>query len=119
MINKPIKKDLYEIFKSEPILENDANCIAQAETSLGAAKNKKIVFGVILGTGVGGGITINGKVCSGLNNIAGEWGHTILFTNGKKCHCGNSGCVEQYLSGPSLEEYYFLLYSFRSLLEEL
>tara|TARA_B100000941_G_C28466816_1_gene534056 strand:+ start:457 stop:1317 length:861 start_codon:yes stop_codon:yes gene_type:complete len=119
MINKPIKKNLYEIFKSEPILENDANCFAQAETSLGAAKNKKIVFGVILGTGVGGGITINGKVCSGLNNIAGEWGHTILFTNGKKCHCGNSGCVEQYLSGPSLEEYYFNLTNKKAIVTDI
>jgi len=119
MIDKPIKRDLEQIFHCEPILENDANCFAQAETSLGAAKNKKIVFGVILGTGVGGGITINGKVFSGLNNIAGEWGHSILFSNGKKCHCGNSGCVEQYLSGPSLEKYYFDLTNKKALVTEI
>ena len=119
MIDKPIKKDLEQIFSCEPILENDANCFAQAETSLGAAKNKKIVFGVILGTGVGGGITINGKVFSGLNNIAGEWGHSVLFSNGKKCHCGNSGCVEQYLSGPSLEEYYFNLTNKKAIVTDI
>ena len=100
MIDKPIKKDLEQIFSCEPILENDANCFAQAETSLGAAKNKKIVFGVILGTGVGGGITINGKVFSGLNNIAGEWGHNTLDPDGPPCYCGQQGCIETYLSGP-------------------
>ena len=119
MIDKPIKKDLQTIFGCIPILENDANCFVQAETSIGAAQNKKMVFGVILGTGVGGGITINGKVFSGANRIAGERGHSLLFANGKKCHCGNFGCVEQYLSGPSLEKNYYAITKKKSIVTDI
>ncbi|MEK6965171.1 MAG: ROK family protein, partial [Thermoproteota archaeon] len=85
------------------LMENDANCFAMAEAQLGAAKNYDIVFGVIMGTGVGGGIVINGKIHGGRSNIAGEWGHHIIRPNGNKCYCGKSGCVETYISGPALE----------------
>ena len=77
---------------------------ALAEAKMGAAKNYEVVFGVILGTGVGGGIVINGSIHKGRTNIAGEWGHHILHENGNACYCGNNGCVETYISGPALEQ---------------
>jgi len=85
-------------------IENDANCFALAETKLGAAKNSHFVFGVIMGTGVGGGIIIDGKIHHGRTNIAGEWGHHCLHPDGNTCYCGNKGCVETYISGPALEK---------------
>jgi len=71
---------------------------------MGAGIGFDLVFGVIMGTGVGGGISINGILHSGRNNIAGEWGHHTLHYNGNSCYCGKSGCVETYISGPSLEK---------------
>ena len=85
------------------VIENDANCFALAEAKLGAGKNSNLVFGVIMGTGVGGGIIINGKIHRGRTNIAGEWGHHCLHTEGNNCYCGSKGCVETYISGPALE----------------
>jgi fructokinase len=75
-----------------------------AESKMGAGIGFDLVFGVIMGTGVGGGIVINNILHSGKNNIAGEWGHHTLHHNGNPCYCGKSGCVETYISGPSLEE---------------
>ena len=83
-------------------IENDANCFALSEASDGSAAKYKTVFGVILGTGVGGGLVFNKSLHKGHNHIAGEWGHNTLHRDGHKCWCGNSGCVEAYLSGPSL-----------------
>jgi fructokinase len=74
-----------------------------AEATMGAAKDFDLVFGVILGTGVGGGIVINKKLYPGRTNIGGEWGHHTLHRNGNPCYCGKTGCVETYISGPSLE----------------
>jgi fructokinase len=74
-----------------------------AESTLGIAVDYGLVFGVILGTGVGGGIVIDKKLHSGRTNIAGEWGHHTLHRNGNSCYCGKTGCVETYISGPSLE----------------
>ena len=85
-------------------IENDANCFALAEAKLGAGKNSNLVFGVIMGTGVGGGIIMDGKIHHGRTNIAGEWGHHCLHTEGNSCYCGNKGCVETYISGPALEK---------------
>ena len=85
-------------------MENDANCFTLAESKLGAAKNYNMVFGVIMGTGVGGGIVVNGKLHKGRTNIAGEWGHHTLKIGGNKCYCGKNGCVETYISGPALEK---------------
>jgi fructokinase len=71
---------------------------------LGAAREHNVVFGVIMGTGVGGGIVINGNIHKGRTNIAGEWGHHTLRIDGNKCYCGKLGCVETYISGPALEK---------------
>jgi len=104
LIGMPLQKDLEKTFGQKVSMENDANCFAMAEAQLGAAKNYDVVFGVIMGTGVGGGIVINGKIHHGRSNIAGEWGHHIIRPQGNKCYCGKSGCVETYISGPALEK---------------
>ncbi|MGZ5255689.1 MAG: ROK family protein [Flavitalea sp.] len=106
----PLKKDLEERLQLECILANDANCFALAETHWGVVKEKapdaQVVFGIIMGTGVGGGIVFDGKVWSGKHGIAGEWGHNFLDESGGPCYCGKSGCVEKVLSGPSLQKFY-------------
>ena len=109
LIGKPLKEDLEKKLKKNITMENDANCFVMAESKMGAAKNFDFVFGVIMGTGVGGGITVNGKLHSGRTNIAGEWGHHILHRNGNSCYCGKTGCMETYISGPALEQKWELL----------
>ena len=104
LIGMPLKEDLKQALDQEIAIDNDANCFALAEATLGAAKNYNVVFGVIMGTGVGGGIVINGEVHRGRTYIAGEWGHHTLRINGNKCYCGKLGCVETYISGPALEK---------------
>jgi fructokinase len=105
---KPLKQDLEKALGREVRLENDANCFALSEASDGAGKGAQVVFGVILGTGVGGGIVINGRVLTGANAIAGEWGHNPLPLPAADdlplppCYCGRGGCIETYLSGPGL-----------------
>ena len=107
LIGMPLKNDLEYILDQEILMENDANCFALAESLLGSAKGNEVVFGVIMGTGVGGGIVINGTIHKGRSNIAGEWGHHILHPNGNECYCGKQGCVEMYISGPALERRWF------------
>ena len=104
LIGKSLKMDLEHKLKKTISIENDANCFTMAESKMGAGIGFDLVFGVIMGTGVGGGITIDNILHSGKNNIAGEWGHHTLHPNGNPCYCGKSGCVETYLSGPSLEK---------------
>ena len=104
LIGKNLQNDLKNILHCDISIENDANCFALAEAKLGAGKNSSIVFGVIMGTGVGGGIIINETIHRGRTNIAGEWGHHCLHTGGNSCYCGNNGCVETYISGPALEK---------------
>jgi len=104
LIGKPLREDLENALNQKISIDNDANCFSMAEATLGAAKGFDVVFGVIMGTGVGGGIVINGKVHKGRTNIAGEWGHHTLHHNGNKCYCGKTGCVETYISGPALEK---------------
>ena len=104
LIGMPLKEDLKQALDQEIAIENDANCFALAEATLGVAKNHNVVFGVIMGTGVGGGIVINREVHRGRTYIAGEWGHHTLRVNGNKCYCGKLGCVETYISGPALEK---------------
>ena len=104
LIGKNLQNDLKNILHCDISIENDANCFALAEAKLGAGKNSSIVFGVIMGTGVGGGIIINETIHRGRTNIAGEWGHHCLHTGGNSCYCGNKGCVETYISGPALEK---------------
>ncbi len=104
LIGKDLQNDLKNILHQEVSIENDANCFALAEAKLGAGKNSNLMFGVIMGTGVGGGIIIDGKIHHGRTNIAGEWGHHCLHNDGNSCYCGNKGCVETYISGPALEK---------------
>jgi len=104
LIGKDLQNDLKNTLDCKVAIENDANCFALAETKLGAGKNSHFVFGVIMGTGVGGGIIIDGKIHHGRTNIAGEWGHHCLHPDGNICYCGNKGCVETYISGPALEK---------------
>ena len=100
----PLKNDIEKALGSQIVMENDANCFALAESLLGSAKGYDVVFGVIMGTGVGGGVIINGTLHKGKTNIAGEWGHHTLRPDGNECYCGKQGCVETYISGPSLEK---------------
>ncbi|MFN8369435.1 MAG: ROK family protein [Bacteriovoracaceae bacterium] len=103
-------------FKGKVVLENDANCFSYAESVCGVGKKhavkfsisveKQVSIGVILGTGVGGGIVINQTILRGRNGSGGEIGHTNLITNGLPCYCGHNGCVEQYLSGTALEGHF-------------
>ncbi|KAA0989036.1 ROK family protein [Dyadobacter aurulentus] len=105
----PLKADLQEILGVSCQLANDANCFALAEALMGAGKEyhtAEVVFGVIMGTGVGGGLVVNNKIISGHHGIGGEWGHNILEENGEPCYCGKAGCVEQVISGPALERFY-------------
>lgn len=108
LIGKPLKRDLQALLQREVRLANDANCFALSEAVDGSGQDARIVFGIILGTGVGGGIVINRQVLTGANAIAGEWGHNPLpLADGDDlplpaCYCGRTGCVETYLSGPAL-----------------
>jgi len=106
LIDKPLKNDLENILEQKISMENDANCFALAEATLGAGKNFDLVFGVIMGTGVGGGVIIRKKIHTGRANIAGEWGHHCIRPDGNSCYCGNNGCIETYISGPALERYW-------------
>ncbi|MFM7854786.1 MAG: ROK family protein, partial [Flammeovirgaceae bacterium] len=107
---QPMKADLEKMLNMEVAIANDANCFALAEVRMGVVKQKfpeaKVVFGVIMGTGVGGGLVVDGKVLNGLQGIGGEWGHNFLDASGGPCYCGKSGCVEKVLAGPALEKYY-------------
>ena len=107
---KPIKSDLEKILKVKIRIANDANCFALAETKMGIITGKvpdaSVVFGIIMGTGVGGGIVVNDTVINGKHGIAGEWGHNFLDDSGGNCYCGRTGCVETLISGKALEKYY-------------
>jgi len=111
MNGKSMKTDLEKILNLKAEMANDADCFALAETRFGVVKerfpNARVVFGVIMGTGVGGGIVVDGRAIVGLQGIAGEWGHNFLDESGGPCYCGKSGCVENVISGPALQKYYF------------
>lgn len=105
LIGKPLRRDLRALLQRDVRLANDANCFALSEAVDGAAAGAEVVFGVILGTGVGGGIVVAGRVLAGANAIAGEWGHNRLPGDEPlwpPCYCGRAGCVETFLSGPGL-----------------
>ena len=108
LIGRPLQRDLETALARPVRLANDANCFALSEATDGAAAEAETVFGVILGTGVGGGIAVNGRIQVGANAIAGEWGHNSLpwpgpdEMPGPPCWCGRSGCIETFLSGPGL-----------------
>ena len=118
LIGKPLKNDLENILEQKISMENDANCFALAEATLGSGKDFDLVFGVIMGTGVGGGIVLQKQIHSGRTNVAGEWGHHCIRQDGNSCYCGNNGCVETYVSGPALERHWTkLTYKTESLQE--
>jgi fructokinase len=104
LIGQPLRHDLEQALQREVRLANDANCFVLSEAVDGAAAGAEVVFGVILGTGVGGGIVVRGQVIVGANAIAGEWGHNPMPGEHHKpeCYCGRKGCIELYLSGPAL-----------------
>jgi len=112
LIGKPFDKDLSRALGREVRCANDANCLAVSEATDGAGVGKHLVFAVILGTGCGGGIAVDGRVHSGLNGVAGEWGHNTLpwmrpeEFPGPACYCGRNGCIETWISGTGLEADY-------------
>jgi fructokinase len=106
MNGRPLRADLERLLGRKIEIQNDANCFAMAEALHGAGKGKKLVFGVIMGTGCGGGIVHQGEVITGPQAIAGEWGHMSINPDGPLCYCGQRGCVETYISGGGLEARY-------------
>ena len=127
---QPLKKDLQIALDRKINLENDANCFTLSEAVDGAGKGHAVVFGVIIGTGTGGGIVVNNKVLRGKNNIAGEWGHVSLPNRSdiekkfvKQCYCEKSGCMETYVSGPGFASVFNLKnntdYDSHKILDEL
>jgi fructokinase len=109
---KPFDKDLSRALAREVRCANDANCLAVSEATDGAGAGRHVVFAVILGTGCGGGIAVDGRVHSGSNGVAGEWGHNTLpwmrveEFPGPACYCGKNGCIETWISGTGLEKDY-------------
>ena len=112
LIGKPLKADVEALLRRPIRMANDANCLALSEAADGAAAGARVAFAAILGTGVGGGVAIDGRVLEGRNAIAGEWGHNPLpwprdgELRGDECYCRKRGCVETFLSGPSLARDY-------------
>ncbi len=100
---KPLHTDLEQRIGRPLRLENDANCFALAEALQGAGRGARMVFGVIMGTGCGGGLVIDGSVWTGRQAIGGEWGHMAIQPDGAQCYCGQRGCVETLISGSGLE----------------
>jgi len=132
---RTLRRDLENKLQRSVRLANDANCFALAEAHMGVARNAGSVFGVILGTGVGGGLVVNGQLHQGVNHIAGEWGHNRLpmalpekergkneipeLVQQRACYCGRFNCVETYLSGPGLSRSYFLASNHQCSAEEV
>jgi fructokinase len=111
MNGRPFRQDLSAALGIAPVFDNDANCFALAEAWLGAAAPFRggVVFGVIMGTGVGGGLVVGGRPWAGAQGIAGEWGHHAVWAgapDARACYCGQRGCLERYIAGPALEDAY-------------
>jgi fructokinase len=115
LIGKPLDRDLEGALGQPVRLANDANCFALSEATDGAGQGAETIFGVIIGTGTGGGIVVHGRVIEGRNRIAGEWGHNPMpwpeddERPGPRCYCGRAGCIETFLSGPGLSRTYAAL----------
>ncbi len=107
LIGRPLKQDFEKLLGCRVVLENDANCFTLAESRWGAGKGYGLVFGIIMGTGCGGGLCIDGSIRRGSHAIAGEWGHFSVDPNGAECYCGNRGCVETKISGSGVEAAFF------------
>jgi len=119
MNGQPVKADLEKLLGRKIEIQNDANCFALAEALLGAGRGKPLVFGVIMGTGCGGGIVYKGEVFTGPQAIAGEWGHMSIDPHGPACYCGQKGCVETFISGGGLENRYAERFGARRPLKEI
>ncbi len=116
---KPVQADLEKLLGRKFEIQNDANCFALAEALNGAGRGKDLVFGVIMGTGCGGGIVHYGQVITGKQGIAGEWGHSAIDPRGPQCYCGSRGCVETFISGGGLERFYERQFGIRMSLKEM
>jgi fructokinase len=122
---KPIKRDLETLLGRQIAIANDANCFALSEATDGAAEGAEVVFGVIAGTGTGAGVVVRGRVLTGPNAIAGEWGHNPLpwptpqELSCPECYCGKRGCIETFLSGPGMARDYFQITGRRLASEEI
>jgi predicted NBD/HSP70 family sugar kinase len=120
---KSFKTELEKLLGIPVCIANDANCFALAETKMGIVPetdpDAKVVFGVILGTGCGGGLVVNGHIISGKQGIGGEWGHNFMDTSGGACYCGKTGCVETIISGTGLENYYEQQHGSRKKLKDI
>jgi len=119
LIGNPFQKDLEKLLVRKIGMENDANCFTLAESRSGAARGYNFVFGIIMGTGCGGGIYVNGKVVKGVHGIAGEWGHFSVDPIGDKCYCGNLGCVETKISGSGVENAFYKKHHIRMKMHEI
>jgi glucokinase len=100
--NFPLRDLVGKAVNLPAVLDNDANCATYGEWWLGAGRNVNTLVGLTLGTGIGGGIVLNGEIFHGVSDAAGEIGHTTIEANGRKCKCGNYGCLEAYASGPAI-----------------
>ena len=120
---RPLDRDLERLLGLPVVLANDANCFALAETRAGVVPEvcpqARVVSGLIIGTGVGSGIVVDGKTIVGRHAIAGEWGHNFLDESGGPCFCGRTGCVETVISGPALEKFYLKSTGMRLSLEDI
>lgn len=122
---KPLQQDIEKTLKREVRIANDANCFVLSEAVDGAAKDVDVVFGVIIGTGTGGGIAVNKHILVGPNAIAGEWGHNALpwpgvgEIPGPDCYCGKAGCIETFLSGPGMANDYYRMTGFSASAEDI
>src|SRR5215207_4107273 len=101
-VNLPLRQIIHDRLKLPAVLDNDANCAVLGEWWMGAARGTRNAIGITIGTGIGGGIIINGKLFHGASDCAGEIGHTTIDTEGRRCKCGNYGCLEAYASGPNI-----------------
>ncbi len=125
LIGHPLDRDLEDLLQRPVRLQNDANCFAFSEATDGAATGTDSMFGVILGTGTGGGIVVHGKLVTGVNAIGGEWGHNPLpwprnnELPGPDCYCGKQGCIETFISGPGLQLSYWCRTGLRITAEEI
>jgi fructokinase len=119
LIDMPFQKDIENLLGRQVMMENDANCFTLAESLWGAAKGYGLVFGIIMGTGCGGGICIDSKVRQGGHSIAGEWGHFSVDPLGAKCYCGNPGCIETKISGSGVEAAYFKKFGINLKMDEI
>jgi fructokinase len=116
---QPLKADLERLLGRKIEIQNDANCFAMAEARHGAGEGKNLVFGIIMGTGCGGGIVFKGEVLTGPQSIAGEWGHMSINPNGPLCYCGQRGCVETYISGSGAAARYAEQFGEKKTFEEI